>query len=113
MKYLLSSGKATDRLEYYVMDLFKIYLSVYPGDIAGSPDFGFDFSFSNTFRADLKETVMSKVNELVSVISSRFSENEVRISISSLEIIDESLAKLVVDVNKLQSEEIVVNLYNE
>ena len=113
MKYLLSSGKATDRLEYYVMDLFKVYLSVYPGDIPGSPDFGFDFSFSNTFRADLKETVMSKVNELVSVISSRFSENEVRISISSLEIIDESLAKLVVDVNKLQSEEIVVNLYNE
>lgn len=110
--YVLSSGRVTDRLEYYIMDLFRLYLCVYPGDVPGSPEFGFNFSFGNVFRADLYDAIVSKVNELVSIISSRFNENEVRISIVSLDIIDEELAKLVISVNKLQSEEITVKLYN-
>ena len=92
-RYLLSSGRVTDRLEYYVMDLFRLYLTVYPGDVPNVPSFGFDFSLGGTFKSDLRNAVISKVKDLVSIISSRFNENEVAISIVSLDIIDEELAK--------------------
>jgi len=111
MKYLLSTGKATDRLEYYVMDLFRLYLSIQPRDIPGSPQIGFNFTLSGTFKSDLVSAVESKVKELVSVISGRFNSNSIVIEIESLEIVDETLAKLVVSVNKLTSDEILINLY--
>ena len=112
MKYLLSSGSSTDKLEYYIMDLVKLYLSVYPGDIPGSPSFGFDFSLANTFKGDIREELLSRVNALIDTISNRFDNSSLEISLNSLEIVDDSLAKLVIDVNKLQSDEIVINLYN-
>lgn len=112
MKYLLSSGSSTDKLEYYIMDLFKLYLSVYPGDIPGSPSFGFDFSLANTLKGDIREELLSRVNALIDTISNRFDNSSLEISLNSLEIVDDSLAKLVIDVNKLQSDEIVINLYN-
>ena len=95
------------------MDLFRLYLCVYPGDVPGAPSFGFNFSLGNTFKADLRDAVLSKVNELITIISSRFNEKEVNISLNSLEIIDEELAKLVVNVNSLQSDDIVIKLYND
>ena len=109
---MLSSGVSTDRVELYIVDLFRIYLTVYPGDVPGSYSFGFNFSLGDTFRADLRDTVLSKVNELVSIISNRFNDANLKISIYSLEVIDEELAKLVLNVNSFRSEEIVINLYN-
>ena len=47
-KYLLSTGTATDRLEYYVLDLFRLYLKIYPGDIPGASGLGFDFNLGES-----------------------------------------------------------------
>ena len=49
-KFLLSTGKTTDKIEYYVVDLFRLYLSVYPGDIPGASRIGFDFNLRDTFH---------------------------------------------------------------
>ena len=47
-KYLLSTGLITDKVEIYVLDLFKLHLSVYPKDIPGINNIGFDFIITNT-----------------------------------------------------------------
>ena len=43
-KYLLSTGESTTRIERYILDLFKLNLQIYPGDIPGSK-LGFEFLF--------------------------------------------------------------------
>ena len=41
-RYLLSTGASTTEIEKYVLDLFKLYIQIYPGDIPGS-NIGFNF----------------------------------------------------------------------
>ena len=113
MKYLLSTGRTTDRIEYYIIDLFKLYLTIYPGDIPGAPQIGFDFNLGSTLKVDLVDEVKSRASQLVSKLASRFEDTSVEISVESIEIVDETLAKLVVNVNKLKSDEILVSLFND
>jgi hypothetical protein len=108
MKFLLSTGKSTDRVEVYVLDLFKLYLNIMPGDIPGT-DIGFDFVLTDTLKSNLVSEVKRRVNSIVKLIQSRFDEKKVQISVSSLEFINDEKLKLVVSVNKTTSEEIVVN----
>jgi methionyl-tRNA synthetase len=106
MKFLLSTGKSTDRIEVYVIDLFKLYLNIMPGDIPGT-DLGFDFVLTDTLKSNLANEIRNRVSRLVNTIQKKFDEKEVSISVSSLDIISDEKVKLVVSVNKTTSEEIV------
>lgn len=106
MKFLLSTGKSTDRIEVYVIDLFKLYLNIMPGDIPGT-DLGFDFVLTDTLKSNLANEIRNRVSRLVNTIQKKFDEKEVSISVSSLDIISDEKVKLVVSVNKATSEEIV------
>lgn len=110
-KYLLSTGKVTEKLEDYVVDLFKLYLTVNPNDIPGAPGIGFDFTITQAFKADLSREVESRVGRLVQTIQDQF-KTGVTIELTSCELIDEQLARIVVTVNKKRSEEIEFNVYD-
>ena len=109
MKYILSSGRSTTRLEEYMIDLFKLYLTIYPGDIPGAPEYGFDFNLLGVYRQDLPNELKSKVSELVRKVNSRFSGG-VSLVISSLDLVDETKARLVVSAGEV-GEEITLNIY--
>lgn len=111
-KYLLSSGQATDKVEYYVLDLFKLYLKIFPGDIPGASGLGFDFNLGDTRKADVPEVLRSRVNQLIKKIQDRFTSG-ITMSLESLEIVSETKAKVIIKVNREVSEEIYINLYNE
>lgn len=108
-KYILSTGKSTTRVEEYMIDLFKLYLTIFPGDIPGAPNFGFDFNLIGVYQEDLPRELKSRVTELVKKVNSRFSSG-ISLSVSSLEIIDETRARLVVNAGNFSSE-IVLNIY--
>lgn len=107
MKYLLSTGRSTDKLEVYVLDLFKLYLNIMPGDIPGT-DIGFNFVLTDTLKSDLVNEIQNRISSLINAIQSKFESKKVQISVSSLDIINDEKIKLVVSVNKTTSEEIIV-----
>lgn len=72
-RYLLSTGKVTGKVEYYILDLFRLYLSVYPGDIPGKSSIGFDFTITDALKTELADKVKDKVESLVRKISNQFS----------------------------------------
>lgn len=110
-KYLLSNGTSTNRLEYYIMDLIKMNLVIYPDDIPGAPYIGFDFIITNTMKSDLESSVTERVNSLINKISDRFS-SRVKISLESLRILNDNTVKVVIKVNEMLSEEIEINTYS-
>jgi hypothetical protein len=112
MKYLLSDNTVTSQVEYYVIDLFKLYLSVYPGDIPGADSIGFDFNLRGTFKANLASEVESRISSLVSKFQSKFSGG-LSFVLEECSLIDDSLVKVVVSCGRVRSEDIIVNLYNE
>lgn len=109
-KYLLSTGVITDQIEYYIIDLFKVYLAVYPGDIPNASHIGFDFIITDTKKADLLSDIKSKINSLLSKIQNKVSK-EISISVAEAVLIDETTVKLVINVNQVKSDEILVDLY--
>lgn len=108
-KYLLSTGITTDRVEYYIIDLIKLYLSVYPGDIPNADYIGFDFIIADTKKADLASDIRSKVDTLISKIQDKVSG--VSISLVELALVNETTVKIIIDVNQIKSDEILVDLY--
>jgi len=110
-KYLLSSGQATDSVEYYVLDLFKLHLKVFPGDIPGASGLGFNFNLGDTKKADIPEVLTTRINQLIKKLQDRFTTG-ITMSLVSLEIISEEKVKIVIKVNRI-SDEIYINLYNE
>lgn len=109
MQYLLSTGEITSRLEYYIIDLFKLNMAVYPGDIPWS-SIGFDFIMTDTKKPDVPGEVEYRVKKLLDRFQERF--RGVSISLESLEILDETKARVVFNVNKERGE-VEINLYNE
>lgn len=110
MKYLLSTGMSTSKIEYYIIDLFKLYLSIYPGDIPGAPKIGFDFILTDTKKDELVDEVKYRVESLVSKIKEKFNRG-LSIEIESIEIIDETRAKLIIRVDQIRSDNILIDLY--
>lgn len=109
MKYLLSSGFSTDRIELYILDLFRIHLQIYPGDIPGMSGYGFDFIISDVMKSSLYDEIRSRASSLVEKIKSRFGGG-IDINLVSVTLVDEKSVNIVLDVNGYQSEE-VINLY--
>lgn len=112
MKYLLSNGKSTDKIEYYILDLFKLHLKIYPGDIPGAKEIGANFVISDRFKADIPKIVKERVSELVAKFSKQFSMCT-KISVVSIDIVDSETASIVISVNDSASDEITLNLYDE
>ena len=108
-RYLLSTGSSTDKVEYYILDLFKVYLNIFPGDIPGDDQIGFDFIMTNTKKADLADDIRRRVEILISKLQKKVSN--VKISLVEAALINETTVKIVVDVNQIRSEEILVDLY--
>lgn len=96
-KYLLSTGKSTYKLELYILDQFKIYLTVNPGDIPGNSSLGFDFTLTNVMKSDLRSELNKRVSSLIQKIRSKHG-NDIDISVNSLDIINEEAANLVITV---------------
>lgn len=107
-KYLLSSGTSTDKVEYYILDLFKLYLSIYPGDIPGS-QIGFDFIMTDIKKADLADDIRRRIDILIGKLQDKVSN--VKITLVEAALINETTVKIIVDVNHIRSEEILVDLY--
>ena len=112
MKYLLSDNTVTSQVEYYVIDLFKLYLSVYPGDIPGADGIGFDFNLRGTFKSNLASEVESRINNLVSKFQDKFS-GSLAFSLESCDLIDDTTVKIIVSCGRVRSDDILVNLWNE
>ena len=110
MKYLLSDNTVTSQVEYYVIDLFRLYLSVYPGDIPGAEGIGFDFNLRGTFKANLASEVESRISSLVTKFQSKFG-GSLTFSLDSVELIDDTLVKIVVSCGRVQSDDILISLY--
>jgi len=109
MKYILSSGRGTTRVEEYIIDLFRLYLKIEPGEIPFMPDFGFNFDFSGIYKADLGREIESRVGSLIGKINSRFSSG-VQLSLKSLELVDETKVKITVSAGEYASD-ITLNIY--
>lgn len=112
-RYLLSTGQATTKAEEYIIDLFRVYLTVYPGDIPHYKDLGFDFLLTEVTKDGMEEAVKSKVESLVSKIQDSLPNQKYQIIISELDLIDEETVRLVIDVSGTRSEDIYINLYPE
>lgn len=108
MQYLLSSGAVTSKVEEYIIDLFKLNMAVYPGDIPWSA-IGFDFIMTDVKKADVPNEIEYRVKKLLDRFQERF--RGVSITLESLEILDETRARVVFNVNKERGE-VEVLLYN-
>ena len=96
-RYLLTNGESTDKMEVYILDLFKLYLSIHPNDIPHS-EIGFDFNLTDIRKDELLNEVKSRVNNLVKVFKNKFKEYS--ITVSEISLINEEKIKLILDVNK-------------
>ena len=111
-RYLLSSGEATTKAEEYIIDLFRIYLVVYPGDIPHYPSLGFDFIVSNITKDNLKTQIKSRIDQLIQRIQDKMG-GMYKITLPTFEVLDEETVRIVIDVNGTQSEEMLINFYSE
>jgi predicted YcjX-like family ATPase len=110
MKYLLSTGRTTEKIETYIIDLFRLNVSIWPGDIPNSTA-GFDFILTNTKKDELESEVRIRMNALVSNIKSQF-EKGILIEVGDIDIIDEERVRATISVNQ-ESENIIINLYDK
>lgn len=106
MKYLLSTGETTGKIEKYILDLFKLNMAIYPDDIPNS-NIGFNFVITDVKKSELPGEVRSRITSLITRLQSRFSG--ITISLESLELLSEELARVVVRVNQ-ESEQIELTI---
>ena len=109
MKYLLSTGQSTNKVEYYIIDLFKLYLSIWPNDIPNAGNIGFDFILTDVKKDELVREVRGRVERLVNKIKTKFTKT-LSINIESIEVIDETKVKLTINVNQVKSDDILVDI---
>lgn len=109
MKYLLSTGQSTNKVEYYIIDLFKLYLNIWPNDIPHAESIGFDFILTDVKKDELVREVKSRVERLVNKIKTKFTKT-LSINIESIEIIDETKVKITINVNQVKSDDILVDI---
>ena len=108
-KYLLSTGLATDKLEEYIVDLFRLYLQIWPREIPGLPQLGFDFILTDVKKADLVSNVTSRLSSLITKIQDKFGAS-VTITLDSVEIIDETKVRVTITVNNKTTDKFIIEL---
>lgn len=102
MSYLLSTGEITSKIEKYILDLFRIYLNVYPRDIPGDPKIGFNFIFNDVKKDEIISEIQSRVSQLASKIKDKFG-GKYNIVVDSIEVLDESRVRITITVNGTES----------
>ena len=105
--YVLSTGEITKKEERYVLDLFKIFLRLYPLDVPGS-DVGFDYFLGDTKKDELKGKILRKAQELVSKVKEKAPKN-VDMSIESIDILSYSEATIKIRAG-IYEEDIMINI---
>jgi len=108
-KYLLSTGITTTKIEEYILDLFKLYLNVNPGDIPYLPEFGFNFTFAGIPKIELENKIKFRMEAFVKKISDSFPNNT--IILEDIKLIDEETVKATVTVDGIEGTDIFVNIY--
>ena len=108
-KYLLSTGIATDKIEDYIVDLFRLYLQIWPGEIPGLPQLGFDFILTDIKKADLVNNVTSRLSCLINIIQDKFGA-AVTILLNSVEIINETRVQVTITVNDTTTDKFIIEL---
>jgi hypothetical protein len=110
VKYLLSTGDTTTKIEEYVLDLFKMNLVVRPDDIPHYSTVGFDFTLVGIPKDQLQIESRRRLENLVTNIQSLFDKSIIKISLDSLNIINEEIVSVVIKVNNYISNEIKINI---
>lgn len=109
MKYMLTTGVSTDKVELYVLDLFKLYFSINPGDIPYS-NIGFNKTLTNVTKPSLESEVKSRISKLVDDLQDKF--QDVSLSLDDVQMIDESTFKVAISANsEMELYEISSGLY--
>jgi len=108
-KYLKSDGNITNKIDDYIVDLFKLYFTIHPNDIPGT-NIGFNFIMNGVQKVDLESEITSRLIELIDKMKERFSG--ISMSIDSVNLIDYERAKIEITVGKI-SDTIEVGLYEE
>lgn len=111
-KLVLTTGEVTTSLEDYVLDLFRLYLTVFEGDIPHAPRLGFNFNLAGVMKDALKSEVSSRVNSLVDRVRSSVSDKDITLQIDSIDLIDEELVKIKLEINGELTDDILVNINN-
>lgn len=112
-RYLLSTGKATTKVEEYIIDLFRIYLTLYPGDIPHYKRLGFDFLLTDITKENLRNEITTRINSLISTIQDTLPNQKYKVTINTLDLIDEETVRLIIDVDGTLSEDIYINLHED
>ncbi len=110
IKYLLSTGDTTTKLEEYVLDLFRMNLIIRPNDIPHYSGIGFDFTLVGIPKDRLQEEVRLRLEDLVKNIQSDFDKSTVKISIESVSVLNEETVSVVIKINNYISDEIKIEL---
>lgn len=110
MKYLLSNGSSTTRIDKYILDLFKLNLSILPGDIPRT-SIGFNCILTDTKNQQLPMELKNRVSNLIQKIGNSFGSG-ISIKLNSLEILDNKRAVATITVNQTK-EEIDINFLGE
>ena len=108
-KYLKSDGSITNKVDDYIVDLFKLYFTIHPNDIPGT-NIGFNFIMNGVQKVDIVSEVTSRLTELINKMQERFSG--ISMSIKSVDLIDYERAKIEIIVGKTE-DTIEVGLYEE
>lgn len=110
-RYLLSTGKITTRVEYYILDIFRINLTVMPEDVPLNSSIGFDYSMATTTKDQLVKVINTKLELLTQKIRNQFPNSNIHVSDTKL--IDEQLVVTTITVNNTISEDFNINIYNQ
>ena len=108
VKYLLSTGDTTTKIEEYVLDLFKMNLVVRPDDIPHYSTVGFDFTLVGIPKDQLQIESRRRLENLVTNIQSLFDKSIVKILLDTVSVINDELISVTVKINNYTSEEIKV-----
>ena len=101
-KYILSTGKVTEKREVYIADLFKLNIGIYPGDIPGYRTVGFNFNLEGTKKSEVREVVFNRLQGLAERISEQFSG--VKVSVVSVNVISETKLHAVIKVDDYEDD---------
>lgn len=96
MRYLLTNGSVTDKIEYYILDLFRLYFEVIPDEIPNS-SIGFNKIFTNVSKSSISSEIKSRITDLINDFKLKFSGTE--ISLTNVEMIDEQTFRVEISVN--------------
>lgn len=107
-KYVLSTGKVTERVEHYVLDLFNILLHVYPNDVPNSST-GFDFYLGEVHKDEFPIKIQEKAERLVNSVRELVPVN-LNIELTGVDIISYSKVRINVRIDEEIEESIDVEI---